>query len=219
MIFSVFYILSVPSLVLQMKVSLDSLMDSLTSLPDTGDCVARDEHLLKDLKKLEEKALVSQQTHTHTHTATYRLEERERAYRRRIALWLARRNTCPVCFHCHSKRRLTAAMRNDVLAKLHEGHQGVEKCRSHARQFVAWTQSASELYGAQQSMHTRAEKIQRATHAIRTPWKTKRKQKLGADLSPTWSIWYDKCNCRKLTPSYSRLHIKYGKNSWFLRPP
>ncbi|XP_039666680.1 guanine nucleotide exchange factor DBS isoform X2 [Perca fluviatilis] len=41
----------------EMKVSLDSLMDSLTSLPDTGDCVARDEHLLKDLKKLEEKAL------------------------------------------------------------------------------------------------------------------------------------------------------------------
>ncbi|XP_034737376.1 guanine nucleotide exchange factor DBS isoform X4 [Etheostoma cragini] len=41
----------------EVKVSLDSLMDSLTSLSDTGDCVARLEHLLKDLKKLEEKAL------------------------------------------------------------------------------------------------------------------------------------------------------------------
>ncbi|XP_074492961.1 guanine nucleotide exchange factor DBS isoform X3 [Sebastes fasciatus] len=41
----------------EVKVSLDSLMDSLTSLLDIGDCVARVEHLLKDLKTLEEKAL------------------------------------------------------------------------------------------------------------------------------------------------------------------
>ncbi|XP_070764327.1 guanine nucleotide exchange factor DBS [Enoplosus armatus] len=40
----------------EVKVSLDSLMDSLTSLLDTGDCVARVEHLLKELKTLEEKA-------------------------------------------------------------------------------------------------------------------------------------------------------------------
>ncbi|KAM9358153.1 guanine nucleotide exchange factor DBS [Symphorus nematophorus] len=40
----------------EVKVSLDSLMDSLTSLSDTGDCVARVEHLLKELKTLEEKA-------------------------------------------------------------------------------------------------------------------------------------------------------------------
>ncbi|XP_076579109.1 guanine nucleotide exchange factor DBS isoform X2 [Chaetodon auriga] len=40
----------------EVKVSLDSLMDSLTSLSDVGDCVARVEHLLKELKTLEEKA-------------------------------------------------------------------------------------------------------------------------------------------------------------------
>lgn len=40
----------------EVKVSLDSLMDTLTSLSDTGDCVARVENLLKELKTLEEKA-------------------------------------------------------------------------------------------------------------------------------------------------------------------
>ncbi|XP_029989115.1 guanine nucleotide exchange factor DBS isoform X2 [Sphaeramia orbicularis] len=43
----------------EVKVSLDSLMDSLTSLSDTGDCVARVEQLLKELKTLEEKAQAS----------------------------------------------------------------------------------------------------------------------------------------------------------------
>uniref|UniRef100_A0A671USF2 Guanine nucleotide exchange factor DBS-like n=1 Tax=Sparus aurata TaxID=8175 RepID=A0A671USF2_SPAAU len=40
----------------EVKVSLDSLMDGLTGLSDIGDCVARVEHLLKELKALEEKA-------------------------------------------------------------------------------------------------------------------------------------------------------------------
>ncbi|KAM4739688.1 guanine nucleotide exchange factor DBS [Anableps anableps] len=40
----------------EVKVSLDTLMDSLKSLSDTTDCVARVEHLLKELKTLEEKA-------------------------------------------------------------------------------------------------------------------------------------------------------------------
>uniref|UniRef100_A0A671UU01 Guanine nucleotide exchange factor DBS-like n=1 Tax=Sparus aurata TaxID=8175 RepID=A0A671UU01_SPAAU len=42
----------------EVKVSLDSLMDGLTGLSDIGDCVARVEHLLKELKALEEKARV-----------------------------------------------------------------------------------------------------------------------------------------------------------------
>ncbi|XP_056269841.1 guanine nucleotide exchange factor DBS isoform X10 [Pseudoliparis swirei] len=41
----------------EVKVSLDSLMDILTSLSDIGDCVARVEHLINGLKTLEEKAL------------------------------------------------------------------------------------------------------------------------------------------------------------------
>ncbi|XP_034562698.1 guanine nucleotide exchange factor DBS [Notolabrus celidotus] len=40
----------------EVKVSLDSLMDSLTSLLGIGDCVTRVELLLKELKTLEEKA-------------------------------------------------------------------------------------------------------------------------------------------------------------------
>ncbi|XP_031733298.1 guanine nucleotide exchange factor DBS [Anarrhichthys ocellatus] len=43
----------------EVKVSLDSLMDILTSLSDIGDCVARVEHLLHELKTLEDKALPS----------------------------------------------------------------------------------------------------------------------------------------------------------------
>ena len=65
-----------------------------------------------------------------------------------------------------------ARMRNDVLAKLHEGHQGVEKCKSRARQVcvVAWSQSANKRHGAElQSMHTRATESQGASHAIRVP--------------------------------------------------
>lgn len=47
-------------LIFQVKVSLDTLMDSLTSLSVIGDCVAGVELLLKELKTLQEKAQVSQ---------------------------------------------------------------------------------------------------------------------------------------------------------------
>uniref|UniRef100_A0A9J7Y266 MCF.2 cell line derived transforming sequence-like 2 n=1 Tax=Cyprinus carpio carpio TaxID=630221 RepID=A0A9J7Y266_CYPCA len=40
----------------EVKVSLDGLMETLLGLSDTGDCVARMEHLLADLKTLEDKA-------------------------------------------------------------------------------------------------------------------------------------------------------------------
>ncbi|KAM6921712.1 guanine nucleotide exchange factor DBS [Xenentodon cancila] len=40
----------------EVKVSLDSLIDTLKSLSNTGDCVARVDNLLKELKILEEKA-------------------------------------------------------------------------------------------------------------------------------------------------------------------
>ncbi|XP_052466013.1 guanine nucleotide exchange factor DBS-like isoform X7 [Carassius gibelio] len=40
----------------EVKVSLDGLMETLLGLSDTGDCVAQVEHLLGDLKTLEDKA-------------------------------------------------------------------------------------------------------------------------------------------------------------------
>lgn len=43
---------------------------------------------------------------------------------------------------------IPSAMRNDVLAKLHEGHQGVVKCKEPARQSVWWlglSQQVNEL--------------------------------------------------------------------------
>lgn len=51
-------VLSFLCLVLKMKVSLDCLMDSLTSHLDTGDSVAIVENLVKELKSLEKKAQV-----------------------------------------------------------------------------------------------------------------------------------------------------------------
>lgn len=42
----------------QVKVSLDGLMEALLGLSDTGDCVARVDHLLGELKTLEDKAQV-----------------------------------------------------------------------------------------------------------------------------------------------------------------
>uniref|UniRef100_A0A3Q2CX51 DH domain-containing protein n=1 Tax=Cyprinodon variegatus TaxID=28743 RepID=A0A3Q2CX51_CYPVA len=44
----------------EIKVSLDHLMDSLRNVPDAGDCVARVEHLLKEIKALEENAQINQ---------------------------------------------------------------------------------------------------------------------------------------------------------------
>ena len=60
----VYVVVCVCVCVVQVKVSLDGLTESLTSLSDIGDCVARVEFLLKNLKTIEENA----QVHTHTHT-------------------------------------------------------------------------------------------------------------------------------------------------------
>ena len=78
---------------------------------------------------------------------------------------------------------IPSAMRNDILAKLHEGHQGVVKCRERARQSVWWpglSQQLSELV-----RNCRACIKQRTNHTEplipselpERPW-----QKLGADL-------------------------------------
>ncbi len=45
-------------LLYQVKVSLDGLTETLLGLSDAGDCVARVEHLLGDLKTLDDKAQV-----------------------------------------------------------------------------------------------------------------------------------------------------------------
>lgn len=64
--FSLLFLCFSPIIGDQVKVSLDSLIDSLNSLSDTGDCVARVEKMLKELKTLEEKAQVCNGTVTHT---------------------------------------------------------------------------------------------------------------------------------------------------------
>ena len=46
-------------------------MEALNGLSDIGDCVARVEYLLKELKSLEEKAKVHTHAHTRTHTSAH----------------------------------------------------------------------------------------------------------------------------------------------------
>ena len=78
---------------------------------------------------------------------------------------------------------IPAAMRNDVLAKLHEGHQGVEKCKSRARQSVWWPGLSQQINkmvlncrACIQERQNRKEPLMPSECPGR-PW-----QKLGADL-------------------------------------
>ncbi|KAL7865994.1 hypothetical protein SRHO_G00112410 [Serrasalmus rhombeus] len=78
---------------------------------------------------------------------------------------------------------IPSTMRNDVLAKLHEGHQGVVKCRERARQSVWWpglSQQLNELV-----LNCRAccqERLNHREPLISTPYLGKPWQKCGADL-------------------------------------
>ncbi|KAK7882125.1 hypothetical protein WMY93_028299 [Mugilogobius chulae] len=78
---------------------------------------------------------------------------------------------------------IPSAMRNDVLAKLHEGHQGVVKCKARARQTVWWpglSQQISEMVlkcrTCIQERHNHSEPLM-PTKCPDRPW-----QKVGTDL-------------------------------------
>lgn len=78
---------------------------------------------------------------------------------------------------------IPSILRNEVLAKLHEGHQGVVKCRERARQSVWWpglSQQVSEMVlkcraCIQERQNPREPLV--ASEFPARPW-----QKLGADL-------------------------------------
>lgn len=78
---------------------------------------------------------------------------------------------------------IPSAMRNDVLAKIHEGHQGVVKCRERARQSVWWPGLSQQLNGLVQNCRTCIKERTNHTKPLmptdlpERPW-----QKLGADL-------------------------------------
>ena len=78
---------------------------------------------------------------------------------------------------------IPSAMRNDVLAKIHQGHQGVVKCRERARQSVWWPGLSQQLNELVQNCRTCIKERTNHTEPLmpsdlpERPW-----QKLGADL-------------------------------------
>ena len=82
-----------------------------------------------------------------------------------------------------SRLVIPATLRNDVLAKLHEGHQGVVKCKARARQSVWWPGLSQQINDMVlkcrtciQERHNHNEPLMPSEHPDR-PW-----QRLGADL-------------------------------------
>jgi transposase InsO family protein len=74
-------------------------------------------------------------------------------------------------------------MRNDVLVKLHEGHQGVVKCRERAQQSVWWPGLSQQLNEV--VLNCRACCQERQNHReplTPTPYPGRPWQKCGADL-------------------------------------
>ncbi len=74
-------------------------------------------------------------------------------------------------------------MRNDVLAKLHEGHQGVVKCRERAQQSVWWPGLSQQLNELVRNCRACCQERQnRREPLMPTPYPGRLWQKCGADL-------------------------------------
>ena len=78
---------------------------------------------------------------------------------------------------------IPSTMRNDVLAKLHEGHQGVVKCRQRARQSVWWPGLSQQLNELVLNCRTCCKERQNHREPlIPSPYPGRPWEKLGADL-------------------------------------
>ncbi len=78
---------------------------------------------------------------------------------------------------------IPSALRNDVLARLHEGHQGVAKCRERARQSVWWPGLSQQLNELVLKCHACIkERTNHTETLIPTEFPERPWQKLGTDL-------------------------------------
>ncbi|KAI4878431.1 hypothetical protein NFI96_003729 [Prochilodus magdalenae] len=78
---------------------------------------------------------------------------------------------------------IPSALRNDILAKLHEGHQGVVKCRERARPSVWWPGLSQQLHEPVLNCRTCiAERTNHTEPLIRTDLPERPWQKVGTDL-------------------------------------
>ncbi|XP_040896129.1 guanine nucleotide exchange factor DBS isoform X2 [Toxotes jaculatrix] len=120
----------------EVKVSLDSLKDSLTSLSVVGDCLARVEQLLKELKTLEEKAQPTlEKAQLHALHGDQLIQSNHYAVDSIRPKCVELRRVCDD-FSNESKKKM------DVLSKSLQIHMGIEKVNQ-------WCESGIYLLASQ----------------------------------------------------------------------
>ncbi|XP_029906368.1 guanine nucleotide exchange factor DBS isoform X2 [Myripristis murdjan] len=120
----------------EVKVSLDGLTDSLTGLSDIGDCVARVEHLLKELKVLEEKAQATlEKAQLHALHGDQLIQSNHYAVDSIRPKCVELRRVCDD-FNNEAKKK------TDVLSKSLQIHQGIDKVNQ-------WCESGVYLLASQ----------------------------------------------------------------------
>ena len=92
------------------------------------------------------------------------------------------------------------SMRPEMLKKIHEGHQGVSKCRERARQSIWWPGLSKHIEELVQLCPTCCkEQIQKAEPLLATPLPTLPWQKVATDI-----FEWEKCSYLLMVDYYSR---------------
>ncbi|CAL8395615.1 unnamed protein product, partial [Boreogadus saida] len=105
----------------EVKVSLDSLLEALNGLTDNGDCVARVEYLLKELKSLEEKAKATvEEAHLHASHGDQLIQSNHYAVDSIRPKCVELRRVCDDFSN-------EARKKTDVLSKSLQIHRGIDK--------------------------------------------------------------------------------------------
>eukprot|EP00731_Ephydatia_muelleri_P034154 Em0049g1a len=99
------------------------------------------------------------------------------------------------------------SMRPEMLKKIHEGHQGITKCRERARQSVWWPGLSKHIEELVQRCPTCCkEQIQRAEPLLTTPLPTLPWQKVAMDI-----FEWEKCSYLLMVDYYSRFIESNGE--------
>uniref|UniRef100_A0A8C5AY24 MCF.2 cell line derived transforming sequence-like 2 n=1 Tax=Gadus morhua TaxID=8049 RepID=A0A8C5AY24_GADMO len=105
----------------EVKLSLDSLLEALNGLTDNGDCVARVEYLLKELKSLEEKAKATvEEAHLHASHGDQLIQSNHYAVDSIRPKCVELRRVCDDFSN-------EARKKTDVLSKSLQIHRGIDK--------------------------------------------------------------------------------------------
>ncbi|KAK7127928.1 hypothetical protein R3I93_020490 [Phoxinus phoxinus] len=120
----------------EVKVSLDGLMEALLGLSDTGDCVARVDHLLGELKTLEDKAQESlEKAQLHAQHGDQLIQSNHYAVDSILPKCVELRRVCDD-FSNEAKKK------SDILTKSLEIHKGIDEVNQ-------WCESGVYLLASQ----------------------------------------------------------------------